>query len=245
MKFPNGFKNDKIIYKKTAIENWLEKFCLKYKTVGKTRKVKVHTKKKVKIVGGDYGWQLDYEKIVKQTKKMLKQEIDSSLIDAFIENPSGKNQRAITLKKKAPYLNTAAVMNFDKYPTDYDTKNYIEVSLKDQMVYVFRKGKVAFSCHCITGRPVEGRRTPTGAYFIKEHRTHYTLTGADYSTPVDNWVRITWSGTGFHPATWQSWSRWTNTTYLTRGSHGCINLEPADALKIYQMTKYREFVFIY
>lgn len=237
--------NDKITYKKTKIENWLEKLCLKYKTVGKTRKVKVHTKKIVKIVGGDYGWQLDYEKIVQQTKKMLKEEIDSSLIDAFIENPSGKNQRAITLKKKAPYLNTAAVMNFDKYPTDYDTKNYVEVSLKDQMVYVFRKGKVAFSCRCITGRPEEGRRTPTGAYFIKEHRTHYTLTGADYSTPVDNWVRITWTGTGFHPATWQSWGSWTNTAYLTKGSHGCINLEPADALKIYQMTKYREFCFIY
>ena len=71
------------------------------------------------------------------------------------------------------------------------------------------------------------------------------MTGADYSTPVTNWVRITWTGTGFHPATWQPWSIWTKDLYKTRGSHGCINLQPDDAKKIYDMVKYREAVFIH
>lgn len=239
------FKNGKIKYDNTAVEEWVEAFCLKYKTVGKTRKIKSHSGKTVKIVGGDYGWQLDYEKMVRQTKKALKAEIESSATQAYINDPSEENKKGITLKRKAIYANTAFQKDYVNFENDWDPDNYTEISIKDQKVYVYRNGKLKFSCRCITGRPVEGRRTPTGAYFIKEHKEAYTLTGADYSTPVKNWVRITWTGTGFHPATWQPWSRWTKTMYLTRGSHGCINLSVSDAQKIYDLTKYREAVFIY
>lgn len=239
------YKNGKIKYNTTAIANWVEKFCLKYKTVGINRKIKAHNGKTVTVKGGDYGWQLDYDKTLQQAKKAIKAAIDPDVTKAYIENPTKENKKALTFRKKVNYLNTAYQMDTDNPENDWDKKNYTEISLKDQKVYVYRKGKRVFSCRCITGRPVEGRRTPTGAFFIKEHREQYTLTGADYKTPVTNWVRITWTGTGFHPATWQPWSRWTKDLYLTKGSHGCINLEPKDAEKIYQLTKYREIVFIY
>lgn len=239
------YKNGKIKYKKEAIEKWVKNFCLKYKTVGIDRKVKTHNKKTITVKGGDYGWQLDYDKTLKQANKALKTSIEPSVTDSFIENPSKSNKKALTFRNKVNYLNTAYQMDTENPENDWDRKNYTEISLKDQKVYVYRKGKRVFSCRCITGRPVEGRKTPTGAFFIKEHREQYTLTGADYKTPVTNWVRITWSGTGFHPATWQPWSRWTKDLYQTKGSHGCINLEPKDAAKIYQLTNYREFVFIY
>lgn len=61
-------------------------------------------------------------------------------------------------------------------------------------------GKVAFKCRTISGKPVKDRQTRTGAYFIKEHQTHRTLRGDNYATPVNNWVRIMWTGTGFHGA---------------------------------------------
>ena len=239
------YENGKIKYKTTAIANWVEKFCLKYKTVGINRKIKAHNGKTVTVKGGDYGWQLDYDKTLQQAKKAIKAAIEPDVTKAYIENPTKENKKALTFRKKVNYLNTAYQMDTDNPENDWDKKNYTEISLKDQKVYVYRKGKRVFSCRCITGRPVEGRRTPTGAFFIKEHREQYTLTGADYKTPVTNWVRITWTGTGFHPATWQPWSRWTKDLYLTKGSHGCINLEPKDAEKIYQLTKYREIVFIY
>lgn len=239
------YKNGKIVYDNEAVADWIEAFCLKYKTVGKTRTIKSHNGKKVKIYGGDYGWQLDYEKTLTQAKKALKKDIDMKLTEAYINEPTAKNQKALTQKRKVIYANTAFKMDYENFTNDWDEKNYIEISIKDQKVYVFRKGKVVFKCRCITGRPEEDRRTPTGAFFIKEHREEYTLTGADYSTPVKNWVRITWTGTGFHPATWQPWSSWTKDMYKTRGSHGCINLSVPDAEKIYKLTKYREAVFIY
>ena len=239
------YKNGKIKYDNNAMEDWVEAFCLKYKTIGKTRIIKTHNGKKVKIKGGDYGWQLNYAKTLKQAKNALKKNIDDSLTEAYINAPTPENKKALTIKNKVIYANTAYKMNYKNPANDWDQKNYIEISIKKQKVYVFRKGKVVFSCRCITGRPVADRKTPTGAYYIKEHRREYTLTGADYSTPVKNWVRITWSGTGFHPATWQPWSAWTKDMYKTRGSHGCINLAPEDAARIYKLTSYREAVFIY
>ncbi len=239
------YKDGKIVYDEEKVAAWVESFCLKYKTVGKTRSVKCHTGEKIKVAGGDYGWQMDYQNTVEQAKKALKEKIDSEAVKKYMEDPSAKNKKAITIKKKVKYLNTAFQRDYENFAVDWDTDNYTEVSIADQMVYVFRKGKIAFQCRCITGRPVPGRETPRGTYFIKEHREAYTLTGADYSTPVVNWVRITWTGTGFHPATWQPWGSWSKELYKTRGSHGCVNLAPADAATIYKMTSYREAVFIH
>lgn len=239
------YKNGRVTYKKEAISTWVRQFCRKYQTVGKPRTIQSHTGKKVKIVGGDYGWQTDYNRTLKQVRKALNKNIDRSLTEAYMENPSSKNKRALTMKRKPLYLNTAYRRNRKNPLKDWDLKNYTEISLNEQMVYVLRKGKVAFSCRCITGLPVAERMTRTGAYYIKEHRSEYTMTGDDYRTHVKHWVRITWTGTGFHPATWQPWSKWTNTLYKAKGSHGCINLSPADAEKIYNLVKYREAVFIH
>lgn len=239
------YKNGKVKYDKTAISDWIEAFCLKYKTVGKTRTIKDHNGKNVKIYGGDYGWQMDYEKTLSQALKALKKPIDASLTEAYINDAGTDNQEALTIKCKVEYLNTAFQKDYNNFAVDWDTQNYTEISLADQMVYVFRNGKVAYSCKTISGKPVEGRSTPTGAYFIKEHNTHRVLKGENYETPVDSWVRITWSGTGFHAAPWQSWSSWTKDYYKVRGSHGCLNLEPSVAKKIYDMVKYREAVFIH
>ena len=188
---------------------------------------------------------MDYEKTLSQALKALKKPIDASLTEAYINDAGTDNQEALTIKCKVEYLNTAFQKDYNNFAVDWDTQNYTEISLADQMVYVFRNGKVAYSCKTISGKPVEGRSTPTGAYFIKEHNTHRVFKGENYETPVDSWVRITWSGTGFHAAPWQSWSSWTKDYYKVRGSHGCLNLEPSVAKKIYDMVKYREAVFIH
>lgn len=239
------YKKGKVTYDNEGVASWVKRFCHKYQTVGKDRMIQSHTGKKVKITGGDYGWQTDYDRTLKQVKKALTKNIKRSFTEAYMENPSEENKKALTIKKDPIYLNTAHQRNQDDPSKDWDSKNYTEISLTEQMVYVFRKGKVAFSCRCITGLPTKDRTTRTGAYYVKEHRPEYTMTGDDYRTHVKHWVRITWTGTGFHPATWQPWSRWTNTLYKSKGSHGCINLSPGDAEKIYNMVKYREAVFIH
>ena len=162
-----------------------------------------------------------------------------------MENPDATQKKSWTKKKKTKFANTAFTMNIDDKTKDWDTENFTEIDLTAQKVYVWRNGKVAFKCRTISGKPVKDRQTRTGAYFIKEHQTHRTLRGDNYATPVNNWVRIMWTGTGFHGAPWQPWSRWSKTLYRSRGSHGCLNLSPSDSKKIYDLTKYREMVFIH
>ena len=48
-------KDGKIKYNNTKIADWVEAFCLKYKTVGKTRTFIDHNGKKAKLGGGHYG----------------------------------------------------------------------------------------------------------------------------------------------------------------------------------------------
>lgn len=239
------YKDGKVTFDQEKMSNWVEKLCLKYKTVGVTHTFTNHKGKKITVAGGDYGWVISYEETLKQLKKALKAEVDDALQKAYREEPSKENQVAITLKRKTKFANTAYRMDLENKANDWDTQNFTEISLKDQKIYVWRKGKVVFECETISGRPVEGRQTRTGMYFIKEHQTHRVLVGDNYRTPVTYWVRITWTGTGFHCATWQPWSRWSKDLYKTRGSHGCLNLSPENSKKIYELTKYQEAVFIY
>jgi hypothetical protein len=239
------WKDGAVTYDTQAMRDWVEKLCLKYKTVGKTRKIKSHTGKTVTVSGGDYGWQMDYEKTVEQVKNVLDKEADSDAVEAYLKDPSDSTEEALTTACKVQYANTAYQKDYVNGTNDWDQNNYTEIDLSAQMVYVFRNGKVSYSCRTISGKPVTGRTTPTGAYYIKEHQMNRTLVGEDYKTPVQYWVRITWTGTGFHAAPWQSWSSWSASYYKTRGSHGCLNLSNTDAARIYNLVKYREAVFIH
>ena len=115
---------------------------MKYKTVGKTRTFIDHNGKKAKLGGGDYGWQLDYEKTLAQTKKALKKKISQDATDAYIADQSENNKSAITLKKKVIYANTGFKKDYVNFNEDWDPDNYIEISIADQKVYFLKKGKV-------------------------------------------------------------------------------------------------------
>lgn len=65
------YKNGKIKYDNEAIADWVENFCLKYKTVGKTRTIKSHNKKPVKIYGGIMVGSLIMKKRLHKHRKLL------------------------------------------------------------------------------------------------------------------------------------------------------------------------------
>jgi lipoprotein-anchoring transpeptidase ErfK/SrfK len=97
-------------------------------------------------------------------------------------------------------------------------------------------GVVSMESDIISGLPTPEKETPTGVYDILEIQRDKTLVGdvqvdtgkPEYETPVDFWMRITWTGIGFHNANWQS--AFGGNLYQTEGigSHGCINM-PFDA----------------
>lgn len=116
---------------------------------------------------------------------------------------------------------------------------YTEVDLSEQHMWYIADGSVAFECDVVTGSP--GRDTPAGVFSILEKLRNKVLRGnimpngkREYETPVSYWARVTWSGVGFHDATWQS--AFGGTRYKDGyGSHGCINMSMNDVATFYGM----------
>jgi lipoprotein-anchoring transpeptidase ErfK/SrfK/flagellar basal body-associated protein FliL len=227
-----------------AVQDWVENFCLKYKSVGKTRNFKTHTGSVVQVSGGDYGWQMDYDATVKQVTDILNAD-NSAAIDAYLKDNSEENKKPLVHDLDASFKNKGYKFDPNNITDDVNLQNYSEISIDEQMVYVYQNGECVYTAHCITGLPTPERETTKGTWYIKERKRNKTLVGETYSTPVSYWVRITWSGIGYHDATWQSWGSWNASKYKTVGSHGCVNLSMTDVAKIYDLVRVGDPVFIY
>lgn len=126
---------------------------------------------------------------------------------------------------------------------------YVEVDIAQQHMWYISKGSVVFEADVVTGSP--GRDTPTGVFKILEKLRDKTLRGnrlpngeLEYETPVDYWARVTWSGIGFHDATWQE--AFGGQRYKEGyGSHGCINMSMNDVTTFYNMISVGDPVIIH
>ena len=109
---------------------------------------------------------------------------------------------------------------------------YVEVDISEQHVWVYVDGSVVMDTSCVTGR-ANKHDTPTGIYYILELKEGKYLTGDDYKTWVDYWMRCTWTGVGLHDASWRG--SFGGSIYKTNGSHGCVNLPASFAADLYDM----------
>lgn len=237
---------DKVILDKDKMSEWVEDFCLKYKTVGKKRNFTTHSGQVIEISGGDYGWRLDYDKIVEQVYDIISEETDNKLIENYIKDKSEKNIKSLTTELEPVYSHKGYQKDYKNFENDWDTQNYSEIDLTEQKVYVYKGGKLVYSSICVTGKPpTEDRITRTGVWYVKEKMPEKLLIGEDYQTPSKFWVRIMWTGTGYHFLERSDWANWSPTLYLTKGSHGCINLQYEDAKNIYELLQTGDPVFIH
>ena len=115
---------------------------------------------------------------------------------------------------------------------------YIEVDITEQYMWYIVNGAIALETEVVTGKRGTND-TPTGTYTILEKIKGKYLTGRIvngkplYRTWVDYWMRVTWSGIGFHDAGWQE--QFGGDWYVNNGSHGCVNMPPAKAAELYGM----------
>lgn len=115
---------------------------------------------------------------------------------------------------------------------------YLEVDITEQHMWYIVNGEIALETDVVTGKK-GSNDTPTGTYTILEKMRNKTLRGRLvngkplYLTPVSYWMRVTWSGIGFHDANWQP--TFGGDWYVNNGSHGCINMPPAKAAELYGM----------
>ena len=114
---------------------------------------------------------------------------------------------------------------------------YLEVDITEQHMWFVVNGQVALETDVITGKK-GSNDTPTGVFNILEKIAGKNLRGRpgpdgkpSYIVWVDYWMRVTWSGIGFHDCTWHS--VFGGDRYVNNGSHGCINMPPEKAKELY------------
>lgn len=128
-------------------------------------------------------------------------------------------------------------------------KNYVVVSIKNQELWVVRKGKVAVHLtDVVTGTENKSNATPKGVWYIMYKESPsvlrgYNDDGSKYASKVQYLMPFTLSGCGLHDASWRS--DWSKSAYLTGGSHGCVNIRPAEIRSVWNNVLTNDAVIVY
>ena len=110
-------------------------------------------------------------------------------------------------------------------------------------MYYYQDGSIIFDSDIVSGdMQYEDRKTPEGIYTLYWKKSPDVLRGKqkpdgtyEYETQVTYWMPFN-GGIGFHDASWQPY--FGDDRYLYGGSHGCINMPPANAAILYNIIQY-------
>ena len=127
-------------------------------------------------------------------------------------------------------------------------KTYVEVDKQAQHMWIYKDGKQVLSTPVVTGKPANDNSTPTGVFFVwnKQQDTYLkgkNDNGSKYSSHVDYWMPVDYTGVGIHDAPWQP--TFGGDWYLEHGSHGCVNTPPAVMGQVYSLVAMDTPVIIY
>ncbi|MBR5047334.1 MAG: peptidoglycan binding domain-containing protein, partial [Eubacterium sp.] len=204
-------KDFKITFDKEYMKQYItEKLSPVFNTVGKTRTITSPGSGTFTISGGFYGWQV-------------------GLIDeraAMIDNIKA----GATVTREPMYLQDAARKDRENDIGD----SYIDASISDQHLWVVVNGKVTMQSDFVSGDTSKGRDTDKGVYMIEKKQRNYSM--RENPVTVSYWLPFNLDlGEGFHDASWRK--GFGGKIYTYNGSHGCINLPPAFAKKLYESMK--------
>lgn len=122
---------------------------------------------------------------------------------------------------------------------------YIEVSIDDQHVWVWKDYEVVAGSDVVTGLPVHGSHTYQGCYELKDKQRDVTLGTLDlqgYESTVDYWLPFN-KAEGLHDAKWRE--SFGGNIYKNDGSHGCVNVPHDNMAVIFDLAEVGEAVVVY
>ena len=196
---------------------FVKELAEKYDTAYTHRTFHTTAGRDIQITQGDYGWRIDQEAETKHLLELL-----------------AAKQSAVC---EPIYAQTAAVHAQNDWGT-----TYVEVSLTDQYLWLYKDGKCILESYFVSGNPTRGHATPRGIYGLTYKTRDATLSGEGYDSKVKYWMPFN-RNVGLHDAPWRK--TFGGQIYKSNGSHGCINLPPANAAKIYENVDKNTPVIVY
>lgn len=201
-------------------------------TLDKNFKFKTHSGSIRTVQGKGYGWALDVKKETKQIKKAFE-----------------KGEKSVSASNIIGHGWSGEGYGYDTTTNSGIGDTYAEVSIAEQRIWIYKKGKLVVTTKVVTGKHSTGHNTSKGVWYILYKRTNYTLTGRElggkpsYTEKVKYWAPFTNDGQGFHDAPWRS--NWSSNAYLNAGSHGCVNTPPSMMKAVYDNLSIYDPVVIY
>ena len=190
-------------------QEYIKNLATKYNTIYRPRSFTTTGGEAITIEGNEYGYRVD-------------QEGELTQLLADIDGGAAVTREPVYSKS-----------GYSRNGTDDLNGNYIEVSLEQQHLWLYKNGALVTETDIVSGLPGEGRETYRGAWPIAYKASPFTLSSDvyGYDTTVTYWMPFVY-GQGLHDASWQT--SFGGDTYKTKGSHGCINLPPDQAKIIYE-----------
>ncbi|UWP59362.1 L,D-transpeptidase family protein [Ruminococcus gauvreauii] len=191
-----------------AASAFVAELAANYNTIYLPRYFQTSYGNEIKISGNEYGFRIDQEAELQQLLEDLK---------------SG------TAVQRDPVYSKQGMTRNGK---DDLAGSYIEVSLDNQHLWLYKNGSLVTETDIVSGLPTDERETYRGAWPIAYKASPFTLSSDiyGYEQKVTYWMPFVY-GQGLHDADWQS--AFGGDRYKTNGSHGCINLPPDQAKIIY------------
>lgn len=201
------FEGTEIVIDPEKVKIYVRELALKYDTFGKNRRFKTSKGQIITTNGGSYGWLIHR----------------GQTVDALIEHIQVGENATIE-----PIYSYKALIR----DSNDIGNSYVEIDLKEQMVYVYINGQLKVSTQTVTGNVSKGNATPTGVYPINYKERNAILTGEDYASPVNYWMPFN-KDIGLHDADWRD--SFGENIFETDGSNGCVNLPPNNAKNIFDL----------
>lgn len=201
------FEKNEPVLDEDAVKEFVSSCAKEYDTYGKKRKFTTTLGVELTLPSGAFGWKTDREQETEELTQLIYQ---GSKTD-----------------KEPVYSCQGAV----KGSSDIGS-SYVEIDLTNQHLYLYQKGTIVLETDFVSGNmSKKGCMTPPGVFGLTYKTKNAVLRGADYETPVNYWMPFN-GNVGMHDATWRA--TFGGDIYLTRGSHGCVNLPLGMAAQIYE-----------
>lgn len=200
-----------------GVREYVDYIGKNYNSFGRTREFKTSYGDVITVKGGDYGWWLNRPEETKELTELI--------------------QNGEKLTKEPVYYQTA-----QQYGKDDIGDTYVEVNITAQHLFFYKDGKLIVETDFVSGNLAKDYGTPSGTYPIQYKENDATLVGEDYATPVKYWMPFN-GNIGFHDANWRK--EFGKDIYLTSGSHGCINMPPKAAQKMFEHIQRGVAVVVY
>lgn len=197
-----------VVLNEEAAGTFVKEQAKAYDTYGKKKKFMTTHGYEITLPGRNYGWKTDVEGETKELIKLVRQ--GSSI-------------------EKEPLYSIRAGQKGSNDIGD----SYVEADLSGQHLYLYQDGNLVLETDFVSGTMVSSRDcvTPEGVFGLLYKTTDAVLRGETYRTPVKYWMPF-YGNYGMHDANWRG--AFGGSIFITNGSHGCINLPPSAAEKIYQ-----------